>query len=404
MVTNMKLTHLSATITSALILAGCGGDSSNSSPASDLQGSYVAAVLTTDFGDSSVALFGIDDLNIVDDQNYPSDQSDYFVAANGNELFHIGRNDIDLIQKYSLVNPAAGSFEGNGFSLQDAGIDISSNAHDIAFINDEKAYITRYGRESILIVNPEAQVAADFRLGSIDLSDYIAADSGDRNNPRMDDIVLGNSRAYVSMQRLGNAQSAFAVERPSYLAVIDTDTNTEIDTNTDTSPDNLDGIPLEIFNVQNLEISGRNIYAQGLLFAPVANGHSGVERINTETFESEVIYDDSGENPSIWDIAVINDDQVYVAVYHAFGDNSLARLNEDGSLTVVEGFDHINIRFVDTGPEGNLWVGVGLIENSDNPNAERNGVFRLNKDDLTDTAFAETALPANNIAFIRNRR
>jgi hypothetical protein len=85
-------------------------------------------------------------------------------------------------------------------------------------VSSTKAYVTRYGLASLLIVNPSVGAdCAGFTRGSIDLSQFADADG----IPEMDQMALVNGKLYVSLQRL----NSFIPAGPGMIAVIDSATD-----------------------------------------------------------------------------------------------------------------------------------------------------------------------------------
>ncbi len=129
----------------------------------------------------------------------------------GGELYVINRFGQDNVQ---VVNPATNQTvrqfsTGNG-----------SNPYDLAFVSATRAYVTRYDRASILIVNP--QTGAE--LGTIDLAAFADADG----LPEMDHAVRVDDRVFVSLQRL-NRSAGYAPTDSSLVVVIDADADTVLD-------------------------------------------------------------------------------------------------------------------------------------------------------------------------------
>ncbi len=102
-----------------------------------------------------------------------------------------------------------------------------SNPHDIAFVNDDKAYVSLFEETDLLIVNPSPRPdCADFTLGSIDLS-AVADDDG---IPDMDQMAIAGARLYVVLQRLDINNILRIPAGPGAIAVIDVTTDELVDT------------------------------------------------------------------------------------------------------------------------------------------------------------------------------
>lgn len=387
-----KLLTLSI-VSSSLFLTACDDDSTNNNKQSTTPKEEFAIIQQATFGTGSNVIVA-DAQNLSDGtaDYYADNRTDFFLTSYKDHYFYVGKNDIDTINKYDPNNPNAGFYGSDGYSLNTNDGVASSNVHGIGFISDTKAYLTRYAAKAAWIANPEATNASDFKTGEIDLSAYVAADDTTSPAPEMDDIHIYNNKAFVIMQRIGNATSGFTAVRPAYAAVIDTYTNQEIDTKKGKS--GLKGIELKIKNPQNTVVSGKYLYIQGIVYSGDAEFDGGLVRIDMETYEQEVIYDAKAETGKIFTVAVINDNQAYVSIYHGWKNNSLAKVEADGSLTPVEAYKNKNITMLTSGPAGNLWLGIG------GGNGEDAKLYKLSKSDLSVLDSRTLTLDANNITFV----
>jgi len=194
---------------------------------------------------------------------YGKTKSDYTLTTNNSDIYHIGRYGIDTIDKY-----AAQDYENTAwsFTTQDSNDSISRNPYNLVFANDNKAYLIRYGSAKVWIVNPNAEDAASFKIGEIDLSVYIPADNSSTPSPAA--AVISQGKLFITMQRL----SDYFTANPAYVAVFDTVTNEEIETNS-VQGDNLKGILLQGLNPLgnslttspdgNVYVTSHDIYAYG---------------------------------------------------------------------------------------------------------------------------------------------
>src|SRR5262249_22797232 len=139
---------------------------------------------------------------------------DAVVRKHGGLVYVVNRLFADNVQVLDPAQQFATRIEcstGNG-----------TNPHDIAFLSDDKAYVTLFKRSNLLIVNPAALLNCDgFTLGSIDLSSLADADG----NPDMDQMAIVGDRLYVSLQRLDIHTVLRTPATNAALAVIDTTTD-----------------------------------------------------------------------------------------------------------------------------------------------------------------------------------
>ncbi|MCC5814224.1 MAG: hypothetical protein JJT78_05660 [Leptospira sp.] len=184
-----------------------------------LQGSpQNIGVITSDFG-------GGGRYNVVDPRGgfalpgLTPIHSDASVRFFNGKIFIINRLNRDSIQ---ILNPSIANITEQEFSVGQG-----TNPHDIAIIDENKAYISRYNSKSMLIVNPTNGV----RIGEIDLSAYAETQSqgtGPDGLPEMSWMVQHQGRIFVTIQRLdrNNPQGFLPPTDRSYLLELDPVTNT----------------------------------------------------------------------------------------------------------------------------------------------------------------------------------
>lgn len=95
-----------------------------------------------------------------------------------------------------------------------------TNPQDIAFVSPERAYVSRYESAWLLEVDPTTGTVTD----SVDLSGFADGDG----LPEMAGLALRESLLFVALQRLDRDNYWLPVP-PSYLVVIDTNTNEVVD-------------------------------------------------------------------------------------------------------------------------------------------------------------------------------
>ncbi len=376
----------------AAILTGCGGSSSSSPDSIDIT-DYTAVITEAVYGSGSeVALADAADLSNITQGYYADVATDYFTASHNGYYWYIGRDGIDNISKYEPAQPNANYYGSNGYSLLDDDQVSSSNVHAMAFISDQRALLTRYGQTSAWIVNPEADNAAGFKVGEIDLSAYHSSDDTVTPYPEMDDVALYDDKAFITLQRLGNENDGYAYERAPYVAVFNTETYQEVDTDVDNA--GLNGIELDITNPINIATADNALYIQGITYDGSYSG--GLVRIDMNNYAQETVYNPAVTSTSISDVAVAGG-KVFVVVYNGWQDNALAIVNTDGSLTTLEDFSGIYISFITTGPAGDLWLGRGNDGNSSS------AVLHISPADYSIVDSVETNLDPIGISFVDNQ-
>lgn len=210
----------------------------------------IVQTIAADFVSGSEVMFIDGQSKQVTGPYYVKTQTDFSVDTYGNNIYHIGSFFIDTIEKYNADSPDTQLWR---YSTQDAGDSTSRNPYTIVSLSDEKAYVIRYGSDKVWIVNPS--VAADdmdnFKIGELDLSAYnLPGTVGGTPNPAAGIIVDG--KLYISMQRFSDN---FGEIGTGYVAVFDTQTDSEIETNA-SDADTVMGIPL----------AGTNAARNGLVY------------------------------------------------------------------------------------------------------------------------------------------
>ncbi|WP_159817779.1 cadherin repeat domain-containing protein [Colwellia sp. 20A7] len=173
---------------------------------------------------------------------YIKDASDYTLATYKTDVFHIGRFFIDTITKYNGAEVNERDTALWSFSTQDSQDSISRNPYALVSLDEAKAYLLRYGSSKVWIVNPQADNIDDFKTGELDLTSYVP-ENNTNGTPSPAAAVINDGKLYIVMQRLSDAYAP----NTSYVAVFDTNTDEEIETNAN-SEDTVKGIPLEGLN------------------------------------------------------------------------------------------------------------------------------------------------------------
>ena len=389
-----------------LILTACGGDDSNSQPLSE--GSYAVQMVAADYSSSQVAVG-----NIIGDRTatqglLAESDSGYTLSTFGSTLYHIGQYAIDTISRYDTSATTAFNTPVWSYSANDAG-DTTANTYELVQTDDTNAYVIRYGSTDVWQVDPAATSEENFVKARIDLSAYNWTGENPSSVPRMVDAIVVNNQLLVLMQRL---DSWWQVQQ-AYVAVIDLDTNEEVDT--DPQTDGLNGIPLTITNPNNLVVNGDTVYVSGR--GDYGSDSGGIDAINTSTWavtnlvNGETLADELNDATNntyyhITDVAVTDDGQLYLSANIEQGYTTLSSrlyeldLNSNSTeeldlhdLTGIAAETAIKMGDLNVDSNNRLWA---VIRNSDAP-----GLLVLDTD--TNTRSGELIsldMPASRISFL----
>jgi hypothetical protein len=258
-------------------------------------------VPTTDFTTGSYSTINLRDLTA--DVDLPSQvgiiESDSLAVYYNNKVYVINRfgfDNITVLDTADLSTAVAQFSTGNG-----------TNPQDMAFVSDTKAYVSLYGANDLLIVDPTAPPGAEI-TGTIDLSGFLDGDAD--GFVEASPMVIVGTTLFVALQRLDN----FAVVRDGILAVIDTTTDTLID------------VDLGTPGTQGIVLTGRNpIYmdydgALGRIVVSEVGNYfdqtdGGIETVDPWTFVAEgLIISENDLGSDVGDVVIVDGLKGYVVV------------------------------------------------------------------------------------------
>ncbi|MBC2711808.1 MAG: hypothetical protein HGJ94_12720 [Desulfosarcina sp.] len=285
----------------------------------------VVATVAADYSSGAHSIISVDPVGgprTVENDLLPT-ISDIMVAAYENYFYRIARYQSDSITKFDIAAPDTPVYQ---YSVLDSGETGSANPHAMIFLNDQKAYVLRYGKTKAWIVNPSAASEAEFKIGELDLSSYADFD----DIPEMDNGIIVDGVLYICIQRLDRSGFPWGQPNTAYVALFDTATDTEIDTGV-ANTDGVKGIPLPIKNPGAIQYLAANdtIYLQGAgsLFStpPVYSG--GIITIDPSNYDTALLVDDgdASSHPygNISGMAIVSADKGYFIGYAGWGDNTV---------------------------------------------------------------------------------
>ena len=302
----------------ALLISGCSDSDDDSEPdntqsqngaSSETNGSDIAVIATAaaDYSAGAHATVNVTDLSTLQEE-LAATVSDITLASHGSHFYRINRQNSSII-KFSSATPDQPVWE---YSVLDSGEEAGANPQDMVFLDDSKAYVLRWGKNTAWIVNPSAEAESEFKLGEIDLSAY-AVDG----KTSMTAGTIVDNKLYIAMQRL---DAAFVPQVP-YVAVIDTATDTEIDTGQNEDFNGI-ALPLENPGVIQSDENG-TIYVQGIgKYDPEYTG--GIATIDSESYETVLLVDDGDETNhplgQVGGMQIVSSEVGYLIAYRGWGD------------------------------------------------------------------------------------
>ncbi|MFT6307606.1 MAG: hypothetical protein ACJA0Z_002775 [Halioglobus sp.] len=375
-------------------LAACSSSDSDPSDPIVTTGTYGFAVVVGEDGAGRVDRISLSDGNTVNG-SYPATGSDIRVTTDDTNLYQIGRFQIDSLTRFDAGDTSITDYQLTVNDAPDSdGLTSPANPYSLAFVNESKAYLTRYGSTELWIIDPRGESETPFKTGEIDLSAY------DADVPNMSDSLIVGDKLFVLMERL----TTWIPDKSAYVAVFDITTDLEIETNQ--SDSDLLGIELPVRNPTALQynaatgeiyVVGRgNIYSNSSVTDDFHSG--GIVVIDPDTYETELLVDDGtdADNQGYFaDAQIISASLGYLLTYESYQVTTLRAFNPITGVVsddVIAGLQDVDITVLAQGPDNHLWVGV---------NGETNGFYRI---DLATGLIAEeivaTGLRPIDLTFI----
>ncbi len=368
------------TILASLQISSCSKDDNNNFVGS-LDAAAIINTVASDYSDSDIELVniehGIDTGKLTAKSgNYANGLSDYSVAAYGENFYRIGRYGIDTITKYSITNPDTPVYT---YSTLDNSEDPTSNPYQLVFLSETKAYLIRYNSPFIWIVNPSAATENDFKIDEIDMSDYNEPSTGSADgSPEISDGVIVDGKLFLTLQRQDNFT---IVNSNAYVVVIDTATDTEIDTDNLDAPTELFGIQLQTNNPERITYQAdAGLYVQSVGAYESWDGSipadykGGIEKVFLDDYSTDLIVDDgdalSHPYGQIAGLVIVSDTLGYFIGYAGWGDNSLHEFNPSTGQVYWRNVAGLgddaypdDIPSINLGPQNSLWVSLADLAN-----------------------------------------
>ena len=318
--------------------------------------------------------------------------SDITVAAYGHYFYRIERYNANNITKFSIDAPDTPIWQ---FSTDDADT-TNTNPYDLIFVNDQKAYLIRYGSAQAWIVNPSVAPDGVFKIGELDLSAY----ADDDGIPEMSSAVIANGKLFIALQRL-DRDNSWTPSNDSIVAVFDTATDQEMTT----------GIQLPIRNVGSIQYLAANntVYVQGVGdYGSSWSGRDpeytgGIVSIDPNSYAvSQILDDGDADNHPYGNISgmtIVSADKGYFIGYAEMGDNSLYMFNPTTGEVSGVANDYLTGKNISGMQAGTYADANGLIWICNGTDAE---VVILNTADNTIDEKVATNLNPSKVVFVND--
>jgi len=230
----------------------------------------------------------------------------------------------------------------------------------------------------------------EYRLDEINFSHY----ESDTEIVRPESGIIVDNYLYVVLQKFSNEWTP----EPGIIAVIDTTTNEEVDT--DETIEGIQPIYLDVSNPSEIiyqpELEKLFIQASGNVFQAedVRYSAGGIVTIDVNTFETELLIDDSSETLNIYNMAIVSDELGYYVGYAGWEDNSIFEFNPTtGSVANISALNNKNISDIEIDKNEKLWVAITDVDDS--------GIYIVDTTtNEIDGEIIPTILPPQNITFI----
>ena len=291
-------------------------------------------------------------------------------------LNRLGQDNVIVLNGDDLQTPLTQYSTGNG-----------TNPHDIAFVSEEKAYISRYGRTHLLVVNP---VTGD-SLGTVDLSTFADADG----LPETSQLAVHGAHLFAACHRL-DRENGWVPTEFSAIAVVDVTSDQLVDVDPDA--EGTQGIVMTGSNPAGAALRGSRWYLSAVnTYTDLTDG--GIEVIDLANLRSEgIVLDETtaGGNPG--SLVMTSESHGYAVITDENFVNSVKRLDL-ATQSVSPGLEGLSGGFVPgLGLFGTRLFVLDQGSFADPASAGVN-VYDVNSNDLLAGPIS-MGLPPSSIAFL----
>lgn len=345
----------------AVALAGCSDSSSKDkhTPIPLTENSYVIQTVATDYGSAQVAIGNLIGDRSVKHTILADDNSDVSITTYNNTLYRLDKKNAEI-----------SAFDAKDITqkLWNIGVNIdgetkSANPYAVTHISDDKAYVIRYNSKDMWEINQQGE-----KQSSFDLSAYAAGDAfANADAPNAMGAVSYNDNLYVIMQRLDEKSNP----KGSYIAVIDSRTNEELETNQ--GENGLKGIKLNADNASDYALHNGYLYVAGR--GDYGDNSGALDKIDLTTNEVTKVADgnnftelndaDNFAYAHIIDVAIVDNQTGYLlVVVESYPDykSSIFKFNPTtntlGDKVEIPAIDDARVSDITIDANGRLWIAI----------------------------------------------
>jgi hypothetical protein len=270
--------------------------------------------------------------------------SDNVAACHDGSIYILERQSAD-----NIIRIDGSSISSDDVRYQEK-LGTSVNIHNIAFVNDSKAYITQYASSDLVIVDPsDGSVTGRIDLGEAPYT------NGDETIPYMDAVMIVGDYAYVVLQRLQTVQSEWGpypdvADSTGMIVVIDCATDNVVKK-----------ITLKKSNPASLDTCDGHLYVSSTgSWNDQTDG--GIEKIDcSDNSLKETVLSESAFGGDITTLEIINKNKAYVSVGRMDDDFNFSTVIVECDLAaenVGEEIDHVEDAFGGIAYDGSyLYIG-----------------------------------------------
>ncbi len=328
----------------------------------------MAVITTTDYSSGNLASISEGETTAAIDL-LPI-HSDNAVTAYEGYMYVIERKGADDIIKLDPDNL------GESGIIYQKSMGNDSNPHDIAFVSEHKAYVSRYDDTALWVIDP----STGDKIGEVDLSGFVAYAGTDSAEavPQMSSMAIAGGKLYVTCQRL----KGWGPGDLSLIIIIDITSDSVVKT-----------IELERKNPCDMALFGGKLYVActGSWWDPT---DGGIEVIDTATDTNQgVLIGETDLEGNLSGVAMVSASKGYVLVMGTWPNTLVKPFNPvDGSL---------GNPLAEVSSAANVAVsGIGKLYVADR-STEHPGIYIYDTfDDHLIAGPISTGLPPNSIAFV----